>query len=257
MTLTTLHVLTRGRAPEHDYRWVAVEPAPPPPRQERPPRLDARAAQLVQSDAPSLLLLRVGGDLVLFVTALESRREDVQGRAIRASLALTVDEAEQDTLRGLAALSLRPGGRQALAAAVDDAISDTPEGGFDVSAGLLDRLFEESLLPPEAGLAPERRFAPNDDDHREALAEELARSPLPPGEGPLVVVTGALGAERLEASGAWRGLSRLVSAPFSRPPREVRSPPKKDPAAARRRWALLLSAAALLILLRILLPESP
>lgn len=252
MTLTTLHVLTRGRAPEHDYRWVAVEPAPHPSRQERPPRLDARAAQLVQSDTPSLLLLRVGGELVLFVTALASGRSDVQGRDIRSAFVLTASEEEQDILRGLAAYALREQGREVLARLVDGAVQDTPEGSFDVRHQLLDELVGLTAAIADDEAEPRRRLGPNDEKAREALADELTNTTLPPGEGPLVVVTGALGAERLEASGAWRGLSRLVSAPFERPPPEVRPAPKKGRAAAR--WWTILAAAALILILMSLWP---
>ncbi len=249
MTLS-LHVQSRGRAPEHDYRWVVVEPGLHPPRRERPPRLDARAAALVQSDTPSLLLARVGGEPLLFLTALGSSRVDVQGRPIRTAIALT--GPREGLLRGLAAKALREDGREALTRTVDAAVTDSGDGGFDVDASLLSLLEQDAL--PEAPPAPlGRRYAPNEPDERERLADEIASVGLPPGEGALVVVTGALAAERLEASGAWRGLSRLVSAPMEPPPPEVR--PGKKGVAARRLLLTVATAAAVLILASLLPPR--
>lgn len=236
MTRPTLHVLTRGRAPEHDYAWVVVEPAESPHRPERPPRLDARAAQLVQSDHPSLLLLRADAELVLFATALESSRRDVQGRPIRNALALVLGEEAQDVLRGLAARALRDGARAALEDLVDARVKDAPDGGVWVEPELLADLLGLEPAPAAEHFDPTRRFGPNEAPDREALADEVERSVLPPGQGPLLIVTGALAAERLEASGVWRGLSRLVFEPVIEPPPEVRPPRKKGRAGRALAW---------------------
>ena len=253
--MTFLHVLSRGRAPEHDYRWVAVETEPHPPRPERPPRLEARAAQLVQSDHPSLLVVRVGDELLLFVSALESSRVDVQGRPIRNAFSLTVATDGEDLVRGVARQALLASGRKHLEQRLDAAITDTEDGGFDVQTELKGWLCGLQEPPPSQAAETVRRFGPSDAEDRDGLAEELGRSALPPGEGPLIVVTGAVSAERLEASGTWRGLSRLVNAPFEGPPLEVRRSSKKGGAARLRRLGFLLTAAATLLLLR-LWPEA-
>lgn len=237
------HVLSRGRDPEHDYQWVAVDEASPP-RRERPPRLEPGAAQLVQSEHPSVLVTRVGSELLLFVTALETSRRDVQSRPIRNALAVTGDESDEGLIRALLQLSLRDEGRAALGRALDGAVSETADGGFDVRLERLAPLAMDAASPaPPAEL--NSRLAPNTEEERRALADQLEAFALPPGQGPLVVVTGAVGAERLEAARLWRGLSRLVKAPMSSPSREVRPPPKKSPAARMEMWILL--AALLLI----------
>lgn len=248
MSGPSLHVLSRGRTPENDYLWVAVEDGAT--RVERPPGLKDRAAHLVQSDSPSILIVRVGGELLLLCTALESSRSDMQGRPIRTAIALTQPESKQDILRSLAIQWLEPSTRTRLETTVDAAVKDTESGGFEVSAQLL-----EQLLGPTDGLEHEppragRWAAPNDEDHRETLAQELRRCRLPALQGPLVVVTAALGIERLKEAGVWRGLTRLVHEPQALPSGEVRPQGKKGRATRPRPGVgiLLLTAGALILL---------
>ncbi len=243
----SLHVQSRGLGPDHDYRWLVVETGMEN-RQERPPRLDAKAAQLLQSEHPSVLIVRVGEELLVLLTALSTERSDHRGRKLRNSLALTIHESHEALIRGLGSLALHEEHRARLEKIIDRHVSDSSEHGFQVNAKLIEDLCELEANEPEQDAEAKRRLYPDSSEAREYLSKLLWTSALPEHQGPLVVATGAVSSDRLLESGAWRGISRLVQQEVDAPSLEVRSSAKKGVGIRRSQLA-----AVGLILLTILL----
>lgn len=215
----SIYVQSRGREAEYDYRWLKVgdrgELIPEiPPLLSQPIATAAgtpmKATEAIESHKPSLVLARVRGELLLWVTGLPAGEErmDFMGRRVRNSIAwIETDTAETDArLRSLAVRVLR----EELAPDVDTAVRSSGEFGFTVAPEAIAAL---SASPCRENLAPirDRMLGGNTPQLRTSLASELERHTLPKTEGFLVVISGIKSRESLQAMGVWRGLSNRIA----------------------------------------------
>lgn len=199
-------VQSSGSAPHQDYRWYAVLPtgctAAEPPRVRE-------WSNLLDNDAPSVLLVHDAARWSLLVTNMPSQRVDFQGRPLRNYLFWHSREVEEEHhLRALAADFLTKGNLlyqqvdQQLIVATDN------KAGFYVEHADLEKFSQRHAerQPPY----PSAYLGCNNENNRQQLANELRQHQMP--NQALVIVTDAKSPEKLERHPfLWRGLSSLES----------------------------------------------
>ena len=212
-----IYVQSCGVAQKHGYCWLDKNQ-----KRTEEPDLVKQVRDLIESEAPSVVLARNSGQLLLLVTGLKaSQRTDYRGRTIRNSVAWIADTTNatenEDTLRAIAAFTLR----DLLEKEIDSAVHSGGEIGFKASFETIQKLpeiaeakkvqlFLNKPLPKElTKLTPENKGK---------LADALEKYYLPPKQAsdnqkvvPLVVVTGIQDEETLDKAGVWRGMSSLVT----------------------------------------------
>ncbi|MFB2834411.1 hypothetical protein [Floridanema evergladense] len=199
-----IYVQSCGVYPNHDYTWVRDD------NKQIKPSLLYSIDRLRQKNAPSIIISRTGGELILLVFGLRtSQRYDFQGREIFNSLVWIAQVAEEAFVRKLAACALRR--EQDFLKIIDRSIvdDDNDELGFKV---LWTQIKELSFARKAEEKLPDstRKIGKNTQEMRKKLAEELDQCKLPEQEGAIVVVTGIVESETLKKAGVWRSLSRLV-----------------------------------------------
>lgn len=220
-----IYVNSRGESQDEDYCWLKItqdrQPSEIPFFLAKPIQTEAgdqvRISDLIQSEAPSVVLARKNGNLILLVTGLDSsERRDFVGRKIRNSVAWLGGNSDEPYLRGLAAKALRE--KDWLKDKVDKAVTFGGEYGFQVafeeiselSEGKVGNNFVDSQDKVGKNSQTLRKVGKNSQVLREKLALELEQYELPKEDGPLVVVTGIQEESALKNAGVWRGLSSLV-----------------------------------------------
>lgn len=215
-----IYVQSCGIAQEHGYCWLdenhnIVEAH----------SLVKKAKDLIESEAPSVVLARNSGELLLLVTGLKaSQRKDYRGRPIRNSLAWigqdTDKHTDEPTLRSIAACALLG----FLEKDIDGAVKSGGEKGFEVSFEKIETLTKATTNPAKSELLDsdkeKQKIGRTSDKLKRELASDLEKYRLPRQEPehksdnqqfvPLVVVTGIQDEETLKKAGVWRGLSSLV-----------------------------------------------
>ncbi|MBD2612006.1 hypothetical protein H6G94_12075 [Nostoc punctiforme FACHB-252] len=251
-----LYVQSRGINQEYDYRWLKIKQHNQVP--EIPPILQTqisdnsgtafRVADMIDSQVPSIILIRSNGELLLLVTALEAREEriDFMGRRVRNSVVWIYPENNEQALRSLTVRALRGELQQE----VDRAITIGGEYGFTVLFEEITRLANpEAIDNYEADLKP--KIGKNFLKLREELALELERHKLPQRNGLLILVTSIKTKPALIEANVWRGLSnRLVNDDW-----EI-IPEKKSLTGI---WILVLAVVivlAIALLLIIIIPQK-
>ena len=197
MSFASITVRSAGRTDTQDYRWSF-----PPEEGIRPadPDFTRAARDLVDEQNPAVLLVRRGGRLGLLVQGADANRLDAHGRPIRVDVLRewSGDDAAGRRLAAAAveALGEPTGGMpfgtlgERIAAAVPAAEN---AAGFAVDWAAL-RGLEGRVSTASAGeAAPDVRedicwVATTSPPRCGELARTLASSPLPAGDGPIVVV---------------------------------------------------------------------
>jgi outer membrane murein-binding lipoprotein Lpp len=211
-----IYVQSCGVAQEHGYCWVDENQ-----KIEEEPDLVKKAKDLIESEAPSVVLARNGDKLLLLVTGLKSsERRDYRGRTIRNSVAWVGQDTDEPTLRSIAARALLG----SLEKEIDGAVKSGGEKGFEVSFEKIKTLTEATTNPAKSELLDsdkeKQKIGRTSDKLKRELASDLEKYRLPRQEPehksdnqqfvPLVVVTGIQDEETLQKAGVWRGLSSLV-----------------------------------------------
>ncbi|MBC6478424.1 MAG: hypothetical protein GDA56_12240 [Hormoscilla sp. GM7CHS1pb] len=196
-----MKIYVRSRGEFQDYCWLSITEGAQQ-REEHP--IIGQVRDLIQSEAPSVVLARFNGQLLLLVTGEESSRTDSRTRQIRNSVAWVGQESDESVLRAIAVRALKGSLREE----IDRAVRFGGSEGFQVSYKDIKRLAETG----HAGNAiPDTtpKIALISPTMKNLLADELAEYRLPPHpeEGSLVVATGIKNRETLEAAGVWRSLS--------------------------------------------------
>ena len=213
----SIYVQSRGRGPKHDYDWVKVTSAGQELSKSPMPE---EISTIIDPDAFSLVLARYNRKLLLLISGLDAKEEqvDYQGRLVRHSILCIGGQSDEDEvlLRGLAVKALRD--RAEMARLVDrhvDFDSLEEENGFKVKPALIEELSEFRASASKSDLGPQKKeevkAQKNSEELWEELAEELDAYQLPKREGRLVVVTKIKEAQRLKEAGVWRGVSELDS----------------------------------------------
>lgn len=214
------YVQSCGKSQEHDYFWLKVEVDEGDQRSTIPRVLkEIQPEEIIDSQKPSIILARSGNNLILLVTALETRdgRTDFMGRQIRNSVAWVGSEGgdTEKLLRKIAIQALR----EELATAVDAAVINAPDSiyGFTVcpaefkkikktAASLEVRAEEESPISYKGG--------DNNQRLRDKLISDLQKYALSISKSDdiqiWVVVTTMKSEHGLAAKGVWRGLSSRI-----------------------------------------------
>lgn len=232
-----IYVQSRGDSEEYDYRWLKITEEKQQP--EVPPiltrlilsenRIQVRAVDLIQSEAPSVVLARDNGELLLLVTGLDaSDRQDFRGRKIRNSVAWVCQDSDDNErfLRAIASQALL----DTLREKIDLAVSFSDEYGFQVSFEAINQLpsMEELEKIHSMETKLDKKLGKNLPEVRDALAYELEERRLPTDNGVLVVVTGVKTESALIQAGVWRGLSNLVQAEGWKEPYKKSTSPDEE-----------------------------
>jgi hypothetical protein len=212
------YVQSCGAAPDHDYRWLKM--VGEQTVQADPPFVD-HVIPLIQSDAFSLVLYRDANTLLLLLTGLDTSRQDYLRRSIRNSLACSASSLDDEPLlRGMAAWVLQD--QEHFEQEIDKYVLEDfdNESGFRIVSNL-PAVLAANMVGNDQSQAPageiRARIAKNTAANREALGQELATTPLPDLNGPLVIVTKNVAPEtRWNEQMVWRGLSALVQKPSER-----------------------------------------
>lgn len=241
-----LYVNTCGESrqdPRHEYAWKSWNNEHSDEEVNKllsAPRFGgASLADLVaiESRDPSIVFARHGDDLWLLVTKIPSRRRrSSQGDVVFMSLLWQMEASSEPLARALLVNLLRfyPSRREDFSAeemeagkkqrfpvvmeVVDVAVKFHEEDGFRVEDGeeffrmcrdCMDWDGADFLAKP--GLESwDGRIAHNCAKLRRELAFELLHFRMPAGDGPLLVVTGALPEQALAANRVWRGLTTML-----------------------------------------------
>lgn len=214
-----IYILSRGFEQNYDYlRWLEIINEKQKWVDGVPNIFQQEATDLIQSEAPSVVLARRGDKLLLLLTAIEPEgRTDFARRQIRISVAWLSEDSKdnQGVLRMLAARALEEEERKSLTEEISQAVTLGGEEGFQAKFEDMLRLADQDkakeLLqdePPDTA----KKIAKTSSDMKRKLAEELKQYCLPKEEGALVVVTGIKNEETLKKAGVWRGLSTSVQA---------------------------------------------
>jgi len=214
-----IFVKTAGFRKEHEYQWACNTPAPsgsgPFSRAKALPESLIKAVELGSLEDQSLVLCRRGEELVVLITDLGTvSRRDFRDRRISNAVAWVGNVRDEPTFRSLAARALTDWA--GLERRVDQAIepADTGELGFRPNFDSLAELAhvrDQSGIEAKCEVKRRCRVAPDTPEARKELAGELEREALPPGDGPLVVVTKYREIRFFREHGVYRGLSDLVS----------------------------------------------
>lgn len=202
-----IYIQSCGVLPEDDYCWIEVS-ASSQQRILQPPLLQ-HINNLIQKEAPSIVLARHGSELLLLISNLEaSERVDYVLRKARNSIMLVGQNTDESVLRTLAVRALRE--QAQLTKEIDRAVLESSNRtGFEVSFKAIHRLTEKSIsiqFPPDEI----RKIGRNTEKLRHQLADELTQHCLPQREGSLVVVTRNKEESILKQAKVWRALSALI-----------------------------------------------
>jgi hypothetical protein len=215
-----IYVQSRGDSEEYDYRWLKISEQD---QQLEVPSIltrsilierknQVRVFDLIQSEAPSVVLARDNGELLLLVTGLESTRQDFRNRKIRNSVAWVCQESDDNErfIRAIASQALLDKLREK----IDLAVTFGGEYGFQVSFEEITNVVSTEELEKIHSMEPkfDKKLGKNLPEVRDALAYELEERRLPTEDGVLVTVTGIKTESALKQAGVWRGLSTLVEA---------------------------------------------
>ncbi len=200
-----MNIYVKSRGVSKGYSWLDES------QKEIPdPRDLKEAIQIVDSDDFSIVLRRLGGQLFLLITGLESQnRTDNRTRKIRNSVLWVADGSQEGALRAIATQAL--GGE--LAPKVDEAVSSTNKDvGFQVDFEKLtfEKLVSEPLSQGE--LKDLTSKIGNLSELKGELIEELKKYSLPKKEGILLVVSPTVSQGILKRNSVWRGLSDTIDA---------------------------------------------
>ena len=209
-----IYVLSRGFAQDDDYRWLRITEND---QQRKEPPIYEEVIDLIESEAPSVVLVRSHAQLFLLITAIKPEgRKDVWNRQIRISIAWLGKDSDEPVLRRLAARALEENERNSLTEEISRAVTLGGEAGFQVS--FQDILQLASIDP--TGELPEneppdtkKKIGRTSPKLKNELSQELKKYHLPTEKGvlvSLVVVTEIKERDTLEKAGVWRGLSSLA-----------------------------------------------
>lgn len=202
-----VYVQSRGFSEDYDYCWLKITHN----AQQRlilPILIRCKIADLIQSEAPSVVLARDSGELLLLVTAQEASEEriDFRGRKIRNSVAWVGQDFDEPVLRAIAVRALRG----LLKDEIDRAVNFGGEYGFEVSLSAFSQLASmKEVGNLSANL--EKKIGKSSQSLIDDLVYELQKHCLPREDGPLVVVTGIKSEAALKQAGVWRALSSQVN----------------------------------------------
>lgn len=216
----------RSRGISVDYHWLHI--AEDGQESKEPPIFEF--ISLIQSDKLSVVLARRSdGQLILLVTGLNTKsRRDVRTRPIRNSVAWVGCNADEATLRMLAAQSLKG----SLTERIDSVVTSGKDGSFQVDYKKLEdfetaskKTAGNSDADPKPKTEPkpktdQRQIGKISEKLKNDLANELEKYCLPSTDGPLVVVTEFKARKTLEGAKVWRGLSTLLVNNFDEFPEE-------------------------------------
>ncbi len=208
-------------AQEHGYCWLDENQ-----KIVEEPDLIKQVRDLIESEAPSVVLAQNSKELLLLVTGLKaSQRTDYRGRTIRNSVAWidTKDTKDNEhifknehTLRSLAARALR----DELGENIDSAVDSRGETGFEVSFKNIPNLTEKVEPKNQHLPSKKQQIEQVSEKNKIKLALELENHCLPKPllkiklddkqVVPLVVVTGVQDKETLKKAKVWREMSSLV-----------------------------------------------
>lgn len=206
-----IYIKSSGYYQKQEYVW----------REEEPSILRKQGIiTLVDNDYFSVVIGRYDSKLLLYVTGLESKREDYRTRQIRNSVVWeSDDDKDEEDLRKVAALALQGKLKDKIEAAIKEE-KNTPYG-FTIQ---FDKVTPKALLRDEcedtkankeiigSELDESKNYIAHDNETRRLqLANELRQRSLPSRrQGTLVVVTTSTTEEQLRKQEVWRGLSSLV-----------------------------------------------
>ena len=231
-----IYVQSRGDSEEYEYRWLKITEQD---QQLEVPsiltrsllterRTQVRVFDLIQSEAPSVVLARDNGELLLLVTGLESTRQDFRNRKIRNSVAWVCQDSDDNErfLRAIASKALLDGLREK----IDLAVKFGGEYGFQVSFEEISNVVSTEELEKIHRIEPklDKKLGKNLPEVRDDLAYELEERRLPTEDGVLVTVTGIKTESALKQAGVWRGLSTLVEAEGWKEPYKKSSSPDEE-----------------------------
>jgi len=216
----TIYVHSRGKSQEHDYNWLEeasqISVIPEVLKSIKP-------EELINSQKPSMILARSGGQLILLVTALTTRdgRTDFMRRQIRNVIAWveTDTSASERVLCKIAAQALNG----ELDRLVDSAVTNNAESQYGFTADFTQLKAIENTLNNQGDDqdTDRQKYNPdtdlkvgkNSEPLRSDLAEQLAEYGLPkPTDGTqlLVVATTLKSFDGLTSKNVWRGLSSRI-----------------------------------------------
>ncbi len=220
-----IYVQSAGVSEEQDYCWQEIKDNSQEWVEE--PGLVTDFKHLLQTESPSILIVRKNNQLILLVTGMKaSKRKDYRGRPIRNSIAFIADDDEsgEQSICGIAVQALR----DELENVIDKLIVEGEKCGFKVAFKIFIQKTENTLtiyfkeldknveklcveVDTQATL-PELKIGKNSKDNKEKIAQELTALKLPTIDQPeLVVVTGIKAENTLTEVRVWRGLSNLVT----------------------------------------------
>lgn len=216
-----IYIRSRGFEQNNDYRWLQVTKD----NQERVDRLpclfDKEVFNLIQSEAPSIVIARRNEKLLLLLTGIRPEgRRDFCGRQIRISIAWISENSKDNerVFRMLAVRALEEEEQFFLTQEVSEAVPLEGEYGFQGNFEYLlqlanvekaKRFILDKKIVTDDQLS--KKLAKNSPAIKEMLAEELKQYSLPTQEGILVIVTGIKKEETLKNANVWRGVSSLVA----------------------------------------------
>lgn len=206
-----IYVQSRGVSEKNGYCWLQI--AENSQQRVDEPLPIKKFKDLLQTEAPSILLARENNQLLLLVTGIKaSTRTDFMGRIIRNSVAWVGQKDDEDILRAIAIRALQSfRGEDSLKEEIDAAVKPDAEEGFQVNfdalkAQELAKIVEVENNDPdktiEIGLS-------NSEENVTKLVKDLKECQLPDKQGPLVVFTGIKSQSALKEAGVWRGYSSL------------------------------------------------
>lgn len=211
----TIYVHSRGKSQDHDHSWLRDGHTLMMPEELKA----IKPEELIESQKPSLILARSGGQLVLLATALTTGdgRTDFMRRQIRNTVAW-VESDNRNSEQLLCKIAARALNKD-LAGAVDSAVhSDAAvdDCGFRVDFDLLKAIEDSSDNRDAVESHPDIAFkvGNNIPTLREELAKELTNCGLPESTGDteiLVVMTTLKSSDGLKSKNVWRGLSSRIN----------------------------------------------
>lgn len=228
-----LYLITRGKLPSQDYKWVEVTKDPSNQLLINDESILGNELstnsenRLVNSGKYSLAIARINKGLVLLVTGLRTKLHDYYDRPIRCELAWSGpdDSNTEKNIRGIASAFLRnPDEFESL---MNQYVSfdDKTKTGFAISPDLINALEQYQTTEATLPANHDKRVGLNNKFTKSDLANELQKSAFPKNhKGIIYIVTESTTQDILEKSGVWFAITDSIAPP---PPSLAPRPSKK------------------------------
>jgi hypothetical protein len=198
-----IYVQSSGR--EHGCYWLAKEKTRFESGKIHNFPIFQKASCLINTQDCSLVLYRLEGKLLLFMTGLKTQRQNRIHQYISNCIAWIADSDDEIILREICVLALNNNFQRINNAIVNSTDSREFEVNWTAIEGLIEvsRATYKSLPYQEL----QAKIARVSDARKQELAETLMKYNLPSRDGALVVVTTTKNKEILEKARIWRALS--------------------------------------------------